>query len=61
MKGGKDMKKTKFNKLIKEHNENLQELINKHINGDLYFTQNELDIIIRKRGERIYKRKKGVI
>ena len=55
------MKKTKFKKLIKEHNENLQELINKHINGDLYFTQNELDIIIRKRGERIYKRKKGVI
>jgi hypothetical protein len=61
MKGGKDMKKTKFNKLIKEHNNNLQELINKHINGDLYFTQNELDIIIRKRGERTYKRKKGVI
>lgn len=51
------MKKREFNKLIKEYDNDLQKLINKYINGDLYFTQNELDIIIKKRGERKYARK----
>ena len=56
------MKKIKFDKLIKENKDNLQILINKHINGELFFTQKELDLIIKKRGERKYPRyeiKKG--
>ena len=56
------MKKIKFDKLIKENKDNLQILINKHINGELFFTQRELDLIIKKRRERKYPRyeiKKG--
>lgn len=48
------MKKMKFDRLIKENKNNLQMLINKHINGELFFTQRELDKIIKKRGERKY-------
>ena len=56
------MKVKKFNKLVKENENNLQKLINKYINGELFFTQNELDIIIKKSGERTYERKnkKGI-
>lgn len=53
------MKKREFNKIVKEYENDLQKLINKYINGELYFTQNELDIIIKKRGERTYKKRGG--
>lgn len=52
------MKKREFNKIVKEYENNLQMLINKHINGELFFTQKELDLIIKKRGERKYPRYK---
>ena len=45
------MKKIKFDKLIKKYKDNLQILINKHIKGELFFAQRELDLIIKKRGE----------
>lgn len=48
------MKTIKINQLIKENKNDLQKLINGYIDGKYYFTQKQLDKIIKLRGERVY-------
>ena len=50
------MRKYEFKKILKENKNNLQKLIYKHINGDLFFTSRQISIIINKRGIRWIKK-----
>lgn len=45
------MRKNKFNKLVKENKENLQKVLYKHINDEIYLTSKQLDEILKKRGD----------
>lgn len=46
------MTKKELNRLIKENKENLQRIIYKHINGNIYLTSSQLNEVIKKRDER---------
>lgn len=46
------MTKKELNKLIKENKENLQRIIYKHINGNIYLTSRQLNEVIKKRDKR---------
>lgn len=50
------MKAKEFNRLLKEHKDNLQELIRLHCINKFYLCSYQLDKIIKLRGERTYKR-----
>lgn len=46
------MRKNEFKNLLKENKENLQRIIYKHINGNIYLTSSQLNEVIKKRDER---------
>ena len=46
------MRKYEFKKILKENKNNLQKLIYKHINGDIFFTTKQIKIILNNRGMR---------
>lgn len=46
------MKPNKFNKLIKEHKDNLQKVIYMHCENKIYLTNKQLDKVIKLRGVR---------
>jgi len=48
------MKAKQFNKLIKEHKDDLQKIINDYMLGKYYLTNKQLDQVIKLRGERKY-------
>ena len=48
------MKQKIFNKLVKEHKNNLQEIINMYCMNKIYLTNKQLDKINTLRGERKY-------
>ena len=49
---GDKMKSKEFNKLLKEHKDNLQELIRLHCESKIYLTQQQIQRVINLRGER---------
>lgn len=46
------MKPNKFNKLMKEHKDNLQKIIYLHCENKIFLTKKQLDIVFKKRGEK---------
>lgn len=44
------MKANKFNKLIKEHKNNLQKIIYMHCENKIFLTKKQLDEVIKLRG-----------
>lgn len=46
------MKPNKFNKLMKEHKDNLQKIIYLHCENKIFLTKKQLDEVIRKRGDK---------
>lgn len=44
------MKPNKFNKLIKEHKDNLQKVIYMHCENKIFLTKKQIDEVIRLRG-----------
>lgn len=46
------MKANKFNKLMKEHKDNLQKIIYLHCENKIFLTKKQLDEVIRKRGDK---------
>jgi hypothetical protein len=53
------MKKAEFNKLIKKYKNNLQKIIWLHCDEKINLTDNQIEEIIKLRGERIYFSNEG--
>lgn len=50
------MKAQEFNKLLKEHKNNLQEILRLYCTDKIFLTSKQIEKVIRLRGERTYRR-----
>ncbi len=46
------MKTRQFRKIVREHKDNLQKVLNMHMMNKIYLTNSQVELVIKKRGER---------
>lgn len=46
------MKTKHFKRIVREHRDNLQTVLNMHMMNKIYLTTSQVELVIRKRGER---------
>ena len=46
------MKTRQFRKIVREHRDNLQTVLNMHMMNKIYLTNSQVELVIKKRGER---------
>ena len=46
------MKTRQFKKIVRQHRDNLQTVLNMHMMNKIYLTNSQVELVIRKRGER---------
>ena len=46
------MKTKHFKKIVREHKDNLQTVLNMHMMNKIYLTNSQVELVIKKRGNR---------